>query len=79
MFETLARENIKYNFKNIGYDIEVKISTHLACDVVATSHLGLILVETSRTMLRRHHDVATGTSMRRTYLRRLCDVSLVHE
>ena len=65
MFETLARENIKYNFKNIGYDIEVKISTHLACDVVATSHLGLILVETLRTMLRRHHDVATGTSMRR--------------
>ena len=28
-------------------------------------------------MLRRHHDVATGTSLRRTYFRRLCDVSLV--
>ena len=53
--------------------------THPACDVVATSHLGLIQVETSRTMLIRYHDVATGTSMRHTYLRRLCDVSLVHE
>ena len=50
--------------------------THPTCDVAATSHLGLIYVETSRTMLRCHHDVATGTSMRRTYLRRLCDVSL---
>ena len=77
MFETLARENIKYNFKNIDYDIEVKISAHVASDVVATSHVGLILVETSQTMLRRHHDVATGTSMRQTYLRRLSDVSLV--
>ena len=37
------------------------ITTHLACDVVETSHLGLILVETLRIMLRRHHDVATGT------------------
>ena len=34
---------------------------HLACDVVATSHLGLVLVKTSRTMLRPHHDVETGT------------------
>ena len=48
-----------------------KKQTHPACDVVATSHLGLIQVETSRTMLRRHRDVATGTSMRRTYFRRL--------
>ena len=79
MFETLARENIKYNFKNIDYDIEVKISAHVASDVVATSHVGLILVETSQTMLRRHHDVATGTSIRQTYLRRLCAVSLVRK
>ena len=35
--------------------------THPTCDVLATSHLGLIKVETSRNMLRRHHDVATGT------------------
>ena len=47
--------------------------------VVATSHLGLISVETSRTMLRRHRGVSTGTSMRLTYLRRLCDVSLVRK
>ena len=33
----------------------------------------------SRTMLRHHHDVATGTSIRQTYLRRLCDVSLVRK
>ena len=51
--------------------INFKSTTHPACDVVATSHLGLIQVETSRTMLRRHHEVATGASMRRTYLRRL--------
>ena len=38
-----------------------------ACDVVATSHLGLIWVETSQTMLRPHHDIATGTWIRRTY------------
>ena len=34
---------------------------HPACDVVATSHLGVIYVEMSQTMLRRHHDVTTGT------------------
>ena len=50
--------------------------SHLACNVVATSQLGLIQVETSQTMLRCHRDIATGTSMRRIYLRRLCDVSL---
>ena len=50
---------------------------HPTCDVVAASHLGLIQVETPWTMLRRHHDVSTGTLMRQTYLRRLCDVSLV--
>ena len=30
-----------------------------------------------QTMLRHHQDVATGTSIKRTYLRRLCDVSLI--
>ena len=53
--------------------------TQTTCDDVATSHLGLIYVGTSRTMLRRHHDVATGTSMRRTYLRYLCNVSLIRK
>ena len=53
------------------------ISSYPTSDVVATSHLGLIWVKMPRTVLRRHHDVATGTLMRPTYLRRLCDVSLV--
>ena len=52
---------------------------HPACDVVAKCHLGLIYVETLRIMLRRHHDLATGTSFRRTYFRCLCNVSLVRE
>ena len=51
--------------------------TQTTCDIVATSHLGLIYVGTARTMLRRHHDVAIGTSMRRTYLRQLCNISLI--
>ena len=66
-------------YKNISKPTAIDPAPHPACDVVATSYLGLIKVETSRTMPRRYHDVATGTSMRRTYLRRLCDVSLVHE
>ena len=72
----------KKTFNIRAKEIDIKIyhlKTHPACDIVATSHIGLIQVETSRTMLRRHHEVATGTSMRQTYLRRLCDVSLVHE
>ena len=50
--------------------------SHPACDVAATSHFGLIYVGTSRTTLRRHHDVATDTSMNRTFLGRRQDVSL---
>ena len=60
----------------IGKDRTFLLS-YLACDVVVTSQLGLIQVGTSPTNLRRHHDVATGTLMRWTYLRRLCDTSLV--
>ena len=30
-------------------------------------------------MLRHHHDVSIGTSIRRTYLGRFCDVSLVRK
>ena len=56
-----------------------KNPTHLAWGAVATSHLGLIYVVTSRTTLRQHHDIATGAWMRRTYRRRLCDVSLVRK
>ena len=52
-------------------------TTHPACAVEGNSHLGLIEVEMSRTILRCHHDAATGTLMRRTYLRRLYNVSLV--
>ena len=39
------------------------------CDVEATSHLSLMEVETSGTILRPHLEVASGTEMRRTYLR----------
>ena len=45
-----------------------RLETHPACDVVATSHFGLIQVGTSRTTLRRHHDVATDTLMSQTFL-----------
>ena len=34
--------------------------SHPACDVVATSHLGLKQVEMSQTIVKCHHDVATG-------------------
>ena len=37
----------------------------------------LMKVELSLSMLRRHHDVVTGISMRQTYLRCFCDVPLV--
>ena len=50
--------------------------TQQAYDVVATSHLGLIQVEMSWTILSRHHDVATGTWMRRTYIWRRNDVPI---
>ena len=39
----------------------IGINSHLAFDVVATSHLGLINLETSWAMLRHYHGVATGT------------------
>ena len=40
--------------------------THPACKVVYTFYLGFIS-RPKWTMLRRHDDVTTGTSMRRTY------------
>ena len=54
--------------------------SQLTWDVVATSHLDLIQVGMLQTMLKcyhfwtRHHDVIT--SMRRTYLRDLFNVSV---
>ena len=44
-------ETVKNEMKN----------TNSACGIVATSHFGLTLVDTSRTMLRPHHNVATCT------------------
>ena len=67
----LAIEWFESNYMKLIQD------THPAFAVVATSHLGLIQVGTWQIMLRRHHDLATATSMKRTYLRRLCEISLV--
>ena len=50
--------------------------TQSVCNVAETSQFGLIQVGMSRATLRRHHDVATGTLMRRTCLGRCHDVSL---
>ena len=57
-FVTYIRQVNYYVGKNVfrGY-------TQLAYDVVATSHLGLIQVEMSRTMLSCLHDVATETDL----------------
>ena len=64
MFETLACENIKYNFKNIYYnDIEVKISTHPACDVVATSHLGRDVAVHAKTWSQRRNWYVNETDL----------------
>ena len=76
-FKDLARRTASDKvLRNKAFNI-AKNPTCLAWSIIATSHLGLIWVETSRTTLRQHHDVATGTWKGGIYRRRLCDVSLV--
>ena len=69
----LLKEFIELNV-NLSMMTKIETYAHPACDVIATSHLGLIQVGTLLTMLRLHRYITICTAMRRTYLRRLCDV-----
>ena len=52
---------------------EINVNDPPNLEVVVTSHVALIQTRTSQAMLRCPPDVATGTSMRRIYLTRLCE------
>ena len=77
-FRSIVKDlSIRCRKLNISLIQTLQITWNQACNVGVTSHLGLIYLKKSWAILRRHHDVTTGTSMRRAYLRHLCDILLV--
>ena len=64
MFETLARENIKYNFKNIGYRGKniYPPGMRRCSDVSFRSHIGRYVADHAKASSRRRNWYVNETS-----------------